>query len=195
MTKLRCVFTVLCCCCCLSAGAWAQTVRVNWKDKAPFPDYRTYSWSSGKQQGSGFYRQWVRQYVDAELAKKGMTKVSAKQNPDLLVVYNMSSQEVLDSTTTSDGFGFGDGAWGYAGGWGGWGDGGMGMGSDMTQTEAQPRMMGILTVDLVEAKKHVLVWRGQATEDSISNSQKGDEKQVEKSVQKMFDHFPPKGKK
>lgn len=54
------------------------------------------------------------------------------------------------------------------------------------------RMMGILTVDLVDAKKRQLVWRGQATEDSISDTQKGDERQVQKSVEKMFDRFPPK---
>ena len=56
-------------------------------------------------------------------------------------------------------------------------------------------MMGILTVDLVDAKKKQMIWRGQATEDSISNSQKGDEKQVQKSVEKMFDRFPPKNQK
>jgi hypothetical protein len=54
-------------------------------------------------------------------------------------------------------------------------------------------MMGILTVDLVDAKQ--MIWRGQATEDNISNTQKGDEKQVEKSVQKMFDRYPPKNGK
>jgi hypothetical protein len=39
-----------------------------------------------------------------------------------------------------------------------------------------------------------MVWRGQATEDSISNSQKGDEKQVQKSLDKMFKQYPPKEK-
>jgi hypothetical protein len=105
----------------------------------------------------------------------------------------MVSQELLDSTTTSEGFGWGDGGWGYAGAWGGWGD--VGDQDMLSTTEQQPRMMGILTVDLVDAKKKQLAWRGQATEDSISNTQKGDEKQVEKSVQKMFDRFPPKNHK
>lgn len=52
-------------------------------------------------------------------------------------------------------------------------------------------MMGILAVDMVDAKKKQLVWRGQATEDSISNKQKGDEKQVHDSVKKMFKQYPP----
>jgi Domain of unknown function (DUF4136) len=191
MKKLHGLISVLSCCCWLAVGAGAQTVKVNWKMNAPFLDYKTYAWETGKQQGSDFYRQWVRQDVDAALAKKGLQNVSVNQNPDLIVVYNMMSQELLDSTTTSDGFGWGGGPWGYWGAWGGWGD----VGPDISTTETEPRMLGILTVDLVDAKTKQLVWRGQATEDSISNSQKGDEKQVQKSVQKMFDRFPPKNQK
>ena len=66
------------------------------------------------------------------------------------------------------------------------------MGPDIAQTEAQPRMMGILSVDMVDVRKNQLAWRGQATTDAISNSQKGDEKQVLKSIDKMFKQFPPK---
>lgn len=92
------------------------------------------------------------------------------------------------------GFGWVGGQWGpwrYWGGWGGWGDFGE-VGPEVSTTEERPRPMGILTVDLIDAKAKRLVWRGQATEDSISSTQKGDEKQVRKSVDKMFDHFPPK---
>jgi hypothetical protein len=177
----------------LPAGSvFAQTVKVNWQNQAPFADYRTYAWKESKNQGSDFYRQWVQKDVDAELAKKGLQKVTADQNPDLYFYYHIVTQEVIDSTTTDDGFGWGGGGWGYWGGWGGW-EGGIG-GPDIAHTEAQPRFMGILSVDIVDAKKKELVWRGQATTDSISNSQKGDEKQVLKSVDKMFKQFPPSGK-
>ncbi len=72
----------------------------------------------------------------------------------------------------------------------------MGMGGpDMSQTEETPRSMGILTLDFADASKKVLVWRGQATEDAVSSSQKGDEKQVLKSVDKMLKQYPPKKKK
>src|SRR5579862_5587393 len=106
MTRLQGIVSALVCCW-FAAGASAQSVKVNWKTKAPFSDYKTYAWSLGKQQGSGFYRQWVRQDVDAALARKGLKKVAENQNPDVLVVYNMVGQEVMDSTTTSDGFGWG----------------------------------------------------------------------------------------
>jgi hypothetical protein len=174
-----------------ASSAFAQTVRVNWQTKAAFDDYKTYAWKTSKKQGSGFYRQWVRKDVDAELARKGLKKVALAGNPDLLVLYSFTTQELMDSTTTDDGFGWGGGPWGWWGGWGGWGD----MGPDISATEAQPRLMGILSVDLVDAKHKALVWRGQATEDSVSDTQKGDEKQVLKSVDKMFKQYPPGSEK
>lgn len=174
------------------AGAWAQSIKVNWQTGAPFSDFHTYAWRPSKNSGAHFYRQWVVKDVDQQLNQKGLREVSKDQNPDVYVYYHVVAQEVMDSTTTDDGFGWGGGPWGYWGGWGGWG--GMDMDMGMAQTEAQPRMMGILSVDLVDAKHKDLVWRGQATVDSISNSQKGDEKQVLKSVEKMFKKYPPKPK-
>ena len=168
-----------------ATSALAQTVKVNWHTNAPFADYRTYAWRPTKHPGSGFYRQWVEKDVDAELAQKGLRRVEASQHPDLYVYYHMVEQEVMDSTTIDDGFGMGGGRWGH---WGGWG--GMGGMMDM-ETEADPRMMGMLAVDMGDVKKKELVWRGQATVDSISDKQKGDEKQVLESIKKMFKQYPP----
>jgi hypothetical protein len=47
-------------------------------------------------------------------------------------------------------------------------------------------MMGILAVDIGDVKRKELVWRGQATVDSISDTQKGDEKQVLQSIKKIY---------
>ncbi len=176
------------------AGSMAQTVKVNWQDRAPFADYRTFAWRPSKNQGPHFYRQWVGKDVNAALAQKGLVEVKADQNPDLYVYYHVVSEEVMDSTTTDDGFGWGPGGWDSWGGWGGLGGWG-GWGPDIAQTEQEPRMMGILSVDLVDVRKKELVWRGQATVDSISNTQKGDKKQVLKSIGKMFKQFPPKEKR
>jgi hypothetical protein len=173
-----------------AASALGQTVKVNWRIRAPFSDYKTYAWRTSKNEGARFYKQWVHADVDAVLAKKGLRRVSVNQKPDLYIYYHIVTQEVMDSTTMDDGFGWGGGPWGMWGGWGGWGMWG-GMGPDIAQTTAQPRMMGILAVDLIDTKEKALVWRGQATTDAISNTQKGDTKQVLKSVDKMFEKYPP----
>ena len=176
------------CLACMALGASAQSVRVNWQSTAPFSDYKTYAWHLSPHEKSSFYNQFVVSDMDSELGKKGLHKVPASQHPNLLVVYHFKTQEVMDSTTTEDGFGWGGGGWRYWGGWGGWG-----MDPDVATTSEEPRAMGILTVDLVDAGKKTVVWRGQATEDNVSNTQKGDEKQVRKSVEKMLAKYPPKG--
>jgi hypothetical protein len=172
----------------VATGALAQTVKVNWQSDAPFADYRTYAWQESKNVGGEFYKQWVEKDFDTTFSEKGLRKAAAGEVPDLYVYYHVMTQEVIDSTSTDDGFGWGGGRWSRWGGWGGWG------GPDFVETEARPRTMGILAVDLVDVKKKEMVWRDQATVDMIANTQKGDEKQVQKSVEKMFKQYPPKEK-
>lgn len=180
----------------MASPAFAQTVKVNWNQAAPFSDYKTYAWKTGTSQANSFYAGWVKPDVDAQLAAKGLALAPANQKPDIYVTFHIQTQEVTDAITTDDGFGpgwgWGGGPWGVWGGWGGWGGWEGGDFSDTAITTEEPRTMGILTVDLYDVAKKHLVWRGQATVDSVSNSQKGDEKQTEKSVEKMFKKYPPK---
>ncbi len=126
----------------MTPGMKAQSVRVNWKTNTDFSAYKTFAWRISPKERKSFYLSWVRSDVDKALAAKGMRRVSESQNPDMIVVYHFVTQEVMDATTTTDGFGYGGGGWGYMGGWGGWGMegdgmemGGMGMGGpDMSQT-------------------------------------------------------------
>jgi hypothetical protein len=141
----------------IATGALAQTVKVNWQIDAPFADYRTYIWKESKNEGGQFYQQWVEKDVDTILSEKGLHRVASGENPDLCLYYHVVTQEVIDSTTTEDGFGWGGGPWGLWGGWGGWG------GPDIIQTDARPRTIGILAVDLIDVKQKQMVWRGQAT--------------------------------
>ena len=178
----------------VSLPLFAQTIKVNWEQNAPFSDYSTYAWRMSKHEGSHFYKQWVVADVDRTLQSKGMRKVALNQHPQVYLIYHEFTQEVADSTTMNDGFGWGGGPWGGFGGWGGWGMMG-GMGTGMMTTQTEPRTMGILNVDIVDASKRKIVWRGQATVDAVSDTQKGDEKQVVKSVDKMFKNYPPRNSK
>jgi Domain of unknown function (DUF4136) len=189
MKNLR--FLALFCAVLFAVPAFAQTVKVNWKQSAPFSAYKTYAWKITPAQSKSIYADWAKADIDAQLAAKGLTLASGSQKPDLYVAYHIATQEMLDATTTIDGFGgwgWGGGPWGFYGGWGGWGLGG----PDIATTTEEPRTMGIMTVDLYDVGHSYLVWRGQATVDSVSNSQSGDEKQVKNSVVKMFKKYPPK---
>jgi len=183
---------ILFCAVLLASPTFAQTIKVNWKQTAPFSSYKTYAWKITPTQAASIYADWVKTDVDAQMASKGFTLASGSQKPDVYVAYHLATQEMLDATTTTDGFGgwgWGGGPWGIYGGWGGWG---LDAGPDIATTTEQPRTMGILTVDLYDVSHSQLVWRGQATVDSVSNSQSGDEKQVKSSVEKMFKKYPPK---
>lgn len=169
----------------------AQSIRANWRLNAPFTDYKTYAWIPSRENDHSFYRQYVDEYVNYTLTKKkGLRRVSDSQSPDLLVEYHFLTQETVDTNTTYMGMGGGWGGWGW-GGWG-WGMGGMGMG-DMgwATTTQEPRTIGILTVDLIDARTNQLVWRGQASEDNIVTGSHGEEKQVAMSIFKMFERYPP----
>jgi Domain of unknown function (DUF4136) len=176
--------------------AFSQTVKVNWNQQVNFSQYKTYAWKLGATQNGSFYTPWVQANADQQLKSKGLTLAAPGQSPDVYVTYHMQTQEMMDATTTDDGFGpgwgWGPGPWGAWGGWGGWGIG-LG-GPDVATTTEHPRTLGILSVDLYDVAKKQLIWRGQATVDSVSNSQSGDEKQTKNSVDKMFKQYPPKQK-
>ena len=54
--------------------------------------------------------------------------------------------------------------------------------------------MGLWVVDIFDANSKKLIWRGSASDDLSNNSDKNI-KELDKSVEKMFNHFPPSGKK
>ncbi len=176
-----------------AVAAVAQDVKVNWREKAAFGDFRTFQiLPVGQNTADPLWTQFVPKYVTSALEAKGLNPVQAGQVPDLKVAYHFRERDLVDRQTTSDGFGWGGGPWGGWGGWGGYGGWG---GPDWATTREVPRTMGVLTVDLVEARSNEVVWRGKATEDRIADSQHKNEDQVWKSVGKMFEHYPPKPEK
>ncbi len=196
-----------------ASPAAAQSVRVNWAQSANFANYKTFAWAPNLK-ATNFIDQFVPGDVESALTSHGFIKAAPGQPADLLVTYSFVTDTTQDTVTTTSGYSFGPGPWGYWGGWGGWGPVGGGVvfggpgiavggggflpgpvvGPDgfVSDTENVPRLLGILSVDLIDAKSNKIIWRAQATEDNVAQSQRGDEKQVHSSVKKMFDHFPPK---
>ncbi len=185
-TLLFALAGMLLCCSSLSA----QQVRANWSKQAPFASYKTYQWIPSEATNHPFYRDFVNEYANYGLThKKHLQQVSASQNPDLLVTYHFTTQEVMDTNTYGYGFGPGWG-WGWGGGWGGWGGGWGGM--NYSQTQAVPRIIGFLTLDLIDARTKKIVWRGEAVQSDVTKSGNAEEKQVANSIYKMLKRYPPK---
>src|SRR5271167_2658141 len=170
-----------------AAGSPAQTVRVNWKQQTNFAKYKTYTWQAAKNPGDPVFSLWVEPDVAEQLRAKGLQYSYPGQPTDLLGIYSVATPEVMASTTEMAGYGWGDGPWA------GWGTDltEQGLPPVVTTTTQHPRTMAIVTVDIVDTSKKKLVWRGQATINHLSGSDQGEQKQVEKSVAKMFKDFPP----
>jgi hypothetical protein len=123
--------------------------------------------------------------IEAELAAKGLTK--AESNPDLFVVYHVAFDKQKDISTFSSGYGGGYGpyGWGYGGGFAG----------GSATTTVRDILIGTLVVDMADAQKKQVVWRGMGVKE-VDTQAKPDkrDKSIANAVKKIFKEFPPKAK-
>ncbi len=187
MKKLFVLSTVLLLC--GAASALAQDVRYNFDKSANFAGFRTYKWVAikGAQQLADLPDRQVKAAVDAELAKKGLTK-SESDTADLYIGYQAAVSTEKEYTSFDSGWGYGPG-W-YGGGWYGGGGGGITTGSTSTI------YVGQLALDMYASQPKALVWRGVASKtlDEKAKPEK-QQKNLEKAVAKVLKNYPPQSKK
>jgi len=131
--------------------AVAQDTRYNFDAQADFSKYKTYKWVEMKNadKPDDITARQIQESLDAELAKKGLTKTSG-DSADLFVGYQTAINKEKEVTSFDSGWGYGPG-WRY---------GGMG---GMTTSTTSTLYIGSLAVDMYDAAKKQLVWRGVAT--------------------------------
>lgn len=172
-----------------SAGsALAQDVRYNFDKDANFGAFRTYKWVAikGATQLSDLVDRQVKESVDAELAKKGLTK-SDSDAADLYVGYQAAVGQEKEYTSFDTGWGYGPG-W-YGGGWYGGGGG-------MTTGQTSTIYIGQLALDMYASGPKKLVWRGSASKtlDPKAKPEK-QQKNLNKAIAKLLKNYPPPVKK
>ncbi|PWT84296.1 MAG: DUF4136 domain-containing protein [Blastocatellia bacterium] len=172
-----------------ASTALAQDVRYNFDKTANFPAFKTYKWVEikGAQKLSDLADRQVKAAVDAELAKKGLTK-SESDSADLYIGYQAAIGQEKEYTSFNTGWGAGPG-W-YGGGW--YGAGGSGITTGSTSTI----YVGQLALDMYASMPHTLVWRGAASKtlDEKAKPEK-QQKNLEKAVAKLLKNYPPPVKK
>jgi hypothetical protein len=173
-----------------SFAAFAANVQTDYDHSINFSQYNTYSW--GKVQASNpFFGPRIQAAVDNQLQSRGWKLVPSGGAVTVFATDNIQNQQQLQ--TMYDNFG---GGWGGGWGWGRWGWGGgwpgIGIGTSTTTTVDQP--VSNLVVDLFEGNSKKLLWRGLATEDLSSNSDKNTKK-VDNDIKDMFRSFPPRPSK
>jgi hypothetical protein len=163
-----------------------QDVRYNFDKNADFSKFKTYKWVAIKdaQKLDDLVDKQIKDAIDAELAKKGLTKVDT-ENADLFVGYQPAVGTEKQFTSYNTG-------WGYGPGWGGGWYGGAG---GMTTGQTSTIYVGQLGLDMYDAAKKELVWRGVASK-TIDPKAKPDKRQknLAKAVAKLLKNYPPKAK-
>lgn len=164
-----------------AVNALAIKVVYDYDRSFDFGKAKTYQWVDLKEgQANQLTDQKIKQAINEDLAKKGLTRVEA--NPDLYLAYEVGiKQEQQIYTTTT-------GGWGWDPWWG------AGMAS-ATSTSSTINI-GTLVINFVNAQNRKLVFRSSGT-DTINPSKDPDKnfKKIQSAVQKILKDFPPKPKK
>src|SRR5260370_36113884 len=155
-----------------ATASFAQQVKTDYDRSTDFNQYKTYSWERVQTQDP-LWVDRIEQSVNAALAAKGWTQVSSGGNVAIVAIEMTRTQQTLD--TFYNGF---RGGWRWGGGFG-----------DATTTVDNYKV-GDLVVDLFDSNNKKLIWRGSAS-DTLSNKSDKNIQNLDKSVQKMFNHFPP----
>lgn len=163
----------------------AQKVSHDYDKTANFASFKTYAQKDGTKVGQELIDARIVAAIDAQMAAKGLTK--SDTNPDLFVVYHVAFDKQKDISTFSSGYGGGYGpyGWGYGGGWAG----------GSSTTTVRDILVGTLVIDLADAKKGQLAWRGMGVKEinTTANPEKRD-KSINEAVKKIFKNYPPKQK-
>jgi hypothetical protein len=159
-----------------ATASFAQQVKTDYDRSTDFTQYKTYSWEKVQTQDPLWVNR-IKQAVNSALAAKGWTQAPSGGNVSIVAIEMTRNQQSLDTFYNNVG-----GGWRWGGGFG-----------DATTT-VENYKVGTLVVDLFDANSKKLIWRGSSS-DTLSDKSENNIKNLDKGVQKMFNHFPPEAKK
>jgi len=169
-----CAFTLM------TSIAFADDVKTDYDRTVDFSRYRTFMWIKEPEPDNPLMKPRIIDAVNAQLQARGLRLVD--NDADLGVSANTATKEEHTLQTFYDGFP----GWGWGGYWGYW-DGGP------VTTYVDTYEVGTLVVDLFDTHAKQVEWWASAT-DTISHKSEKNVKRLNKSVEKMFKDFPPKGR-
>ncbi len=169
----------------MATAAQAQDIRYNFDKSADFSKYKTYKFveNASGDKLDDIAKKDIETAMDAELAKKGLTKTSGDA-ADLYLSYEASVSTEKQVNTFNSGYSYGPG-WGGPYAYGGWGGG--------TSTSTTYTIYnGTIVVDMYDVGTKKLVWRGAASK-TIDPKAKPDKraKNLQKAFEKLFKNYPP----
>ncbi len=140
------------------AGCSSTTVHVDYDRNVNPRDYKTFGWAespTGDDLGEvdPLLHKRIVNYIESKLKQGGLVK--DQESPDLYVTYYVATRDELSLNTTTLGYGYGPG-WAWDPYWyGAWG-----YGPATTSVNVTTYTKGTLVIDIWDAKKKQLIWRG-----------------------------------
>lgn len=170
----------------MAGCASGPDIRSDYDRGADFGAYNTYNFVEGAgpdyEGYDSLFTQFVIQAVTVEMENRGYTK---SDNPDLLVNFGARLDDKISVTTspamTGGYYGYRGGAYGY-GGWGGYGY--------ATETNVSQYTEGTYNIDIIDNKRHQLVWEAVGIGRITDKKRKNMEETVRKSVPIYFSYYP-----
>jgi len=164
----------------LPALAAAQKTTYDYDKTAPFTAYRTYALMQGTSSGDPLVDARIIAALEDQLTLKGLSKTST--SPDVNVLFHVAFDKEKDISTYSTGPMYGGYGWGWGGGWG----------STTTNVRVREIVVGTLAIDVVDASRKQVVWRGLGTKQVDSDADAADrDKSIAKAVAKIMRNYPP----
>ncbi len=157
----------------LTPALFAQKINIEFDDKAPFSDYRTFAIRDGRLNSknptlnSELTKKKIENELRRRLTERGL--VENDRNADLNVRYTLGSARKVEVDR-------------YPAGWRGLG----------TRVVRVPYAEGTLVIDLRDSHKRELVWRAVAVEEK-SDAMKL-QGRLDEMVRKSIEKYPPKPK-
>ena len=157
----------------ITSSALSQDVVFRFDNTADFSKFKTYKWVTLESEApiEGFTDEQIKAAVDAELVRKGLTKVDGEA-ADLLIGYQTAEQHQTQYPGIDPDSGFRTGL--------------------ATNTSKSTSYKGRLAIDMYDPANHHLIWRGVATK-TVSRKAEPEkwQKNLNKVVAKLMENYPP----
>jgi hypothetical protein len=158
-------------------GVASQKVSVEFDRTVKFSGFLTYTWARGAQARDPVVERLIIDGVDRRLSDAGLQRVDQTGEPDLVVVYYVATDAVIEADPSN--------LAGWGGGWG-WKQGA----ATGTTSPARDLAAGELAIYIAEVKGKRLIWRGLAT-GTIGDRRDKIQRMLNQALDKMFERFPP----
>jgi hypothetical protein len=165
----------------LPAIAAAQKTTYDFDKTATFTQYRSYTLKEGTPTKNSLVDNRIVAAIEAQLAAKGFVRNDSA--PDVVVLFHVAFDEQKDISSFSSGPMYGGNGYGWGGGWG----------ATTTDVRVREILIGTLAIDMVDAKKGQVVWRGLGTREIDTNAKpEKRDANINKAVEKIMKNYPPK---